>query len=106
MTINLWLQQSFSRDAMLDRYRKFYAGEALIRVLDEVPWVSRIAGEHHVEIGGFAVAPGGKRVVIVATLDNLLKGAATQALQNLNQVLGFEELTGIPRPAATMETRA
>jgi N-acetyl-gamma-glutamyl-phosphate reductase len=42
------------------------------------------------------VAPGGKRVVVVATLDNLLQGAATQAMQNLNLAFGFEELEGIP----------
>ncbi len=42
------------------------------------------------------MAPGNKRVVIVATLDNLLKGAATQALQNLNRALGLDELTAIP----------
>ena len=65
-------------------------------MLDEAPWVSRIAGRHGVEIGGFTVAPGGKRVVLVATLDNLLKGAATQAMQNLNLGFGFYEFTSIP----------
>ena len=49
-----------------------------------------------VELGGFTVAPGGKRVVVVATLDNLLKGAATQAMQNLNLAFGFNELASIP----------
>ncbi|MGE8248807.1 MAG: N-acetyl-gamma-glutamyl-phosphate reductase, partial [Stenotrophomonas bentonitica] len=39
---------------------------------------------------------GGKRVVVVATLDNLLKGAATQAMQNLNLALGLDELASIP----------
>ena len=63
------------------------------------PWVSAIAGRHHAEIGGFALAPGGKRVVVVATLDNLLKGAATQAMQNLNLAFGFDELTAIPEPS-------
>ena len=67
-----------------------------MRVVDEAPWVAKIANRHHVEIGGFAVAPGGKRVVVVATLDNLLKGAATQAMQNLNLALGFAELEAIP----------
>ena len=62
----------------------------------EAPWVSRIAGMHHAEIGGFAVPPGGRRVVIVATLDNLLKGAATQAMQNINTAFGFDETKGIP----------
>lgn len=96
MTVNLWLTQPMTTDAITLQYRTFYANEPLVRVLEEAPWVSRIAGKHHAELGGFAVAPGGKRVVVVATLDNLLKGAATQALQNLNQALGFDELAGIP----------
>lgn len=96
LTANLWLQQPMTRDAIRARYAQRYAGEALVRLVDEAPWVSRIAGRHHCEIGGFAVAPGGKRVVVVATLDNLLKGAATQALQNLNLVLGLPELCAIP----------
>ena len=68
----------------------------LLGVVDEAPWVSRIAGTHRAEIGGFTLAPGAKRVVVVATLDNLLKGAATQAMQNLNRALGFDETAGIP----------
>jgi N-acetyl-gamma-glutamyl-phosphate reductase len=96
MTVNLWLDQPIKVEAIRDLYRQRYADEPLIRVLDEAPWVSRIAGKHHVEIGGFTVAPGGKRVVVVATLDNLLKGAATQAMQNLNLAFGFDEYTSIP----------
>lgn len=95
LTANLWLQQPMTRDAIRARYLQRYAGESLVRVVDEAPWVSRIAGRHHCEIGAFALAPGGKRVVVVATLDNLLKGAATQALQNLNLALGFPELCAI-----------
>jgi N-acetyl-gamma-glutamyl-phosphate reductase len=96
MTVNLWLQQPVKVEAVRELYRQCYAHEALIRVLDDAPWVSRIAGKHAVEIGGFTVAPGGKRLVVVATLDNLLKGAATQAMQNLNLAFGFEETTSIP----------
>ena len=96
MTVNLWLDQPVKVEAIRELYRQRYAGEALIKVLDEAPWVSHIAGRHGVEIGGFTVAPGGKRVVLVATLDNLLKGAATQAMQNLNLAFGFNELASIP----------
>ena len=96
MTVNLWLREPMTAAAIKARYQDRYAGEPLIRIVDEAPWVSRIADRHGVEIGGFAVAPGGKRVVVVATLDNLLKGAATQALQNLNLALGFGEFEGIP----------
>ncbi|MDR3385857.1 MAG: N-acetyl-gamma-glutamyl-phosphate reductase [Rudaea sp.] len=96
MTVNIWLDRAMTRDAILQHYRQHYAKEPLVRVVDAAPWVSTIAGRYHAEIGGFAVAPGGKRVVVVATLDNLLKGAATQAMQNLNLALGFAELEAIP----------
>ena len=96
MTVNLYLQQVVKRDDMRALYGRRYAGEPLIRVTDDAPWVSRIAGRHGVEIGGFTVAPGGKRMVVVATLDNLLKGAATQAMQNLNRAFGFDERESIP----------
>lgn len=96
VTINLYLSRAMKRDDVLACFREAYAGERLVRVVDEPPWVSRIAGLHHAEIGGFAVAADGRRVVIVAVLDNLLKGAATQALQNINLALGLDEVTGIP----------
>jgi N-acetyl-gamma-glutamyl-phosphate reductase len=96
MTVNLWLNTVVTREDVIALYQKYYANEALIDVIDEAPWVSRIAGRHGVQIGGFDVAPGGKRVVVVATLDNLLKGAATQAMQNLNLALGLDELASIP----------
>ncbi|CAI4211171.1 unnamed protein product [Parascedosporium putredinis] len=56
----------------------------------------RYAGEKLVKIGGFAVHSSGKRVVVCSTIDNLLKGAATQCLQNMNLALGFAEYEGIP----------
>lgn len=97
MTVNLWLQQPAKLDEVRALYRQRYADEPLVRVIDEAPWVSRIAGKHGVEIGGFTVAPGGKRLVVISTLDNLLKGAATQAMQNLNLAFGFDELAGVPQ---------
>ncbi|KAF1687705.1 N-acetyl-gamma-glutamyl-phosphate reductase [Pseudoxanthomonas broegbernensis] len=96
VTVNLWLTEAVAPDWVRARYVQRYAGEPLVRVVEQAPWVSRIAGRHHVEVGGFALAPGGKRLVVVATEDNLLKGAATQAMQNVNIALGFAELTSIP----------
>ncbi len=95
MTVNLWLQAPMSREAIRARYLSRYANEPLIAVRDEAPWVSKIAGRNGAIVGAFTVAPGDKRVVVVSVLDNLLKGAASQALQNLNMALGFNELTGI-----------
>ncbi|HRN62084.1 MAG TPA: N-acetyl-gamma-glutamyl-phosphate reductase [Luteimonas sp.] len=96
MTTSLPLRGPVTVEEVRARYRERYADEPLVEVLDEAPWVSRIAGRHGVEIGGFTVSPDGRRLVLVSTLDNLLKGAATQAMQNLNLAFGFEELAGIP----------
>ena len=96
VTANLHLSRPFTSTEVFECYRGRYGDEPLLRVLDRTPWVSRIAGRQHAEIGGFALSGDGQRLVLVATLDNLLKGAATQALQNLNLALGYDEFAGIP----------
>ncbi|GAA5081491.1 N-acetyl-gamma-glutamyl-phosphate reductase [Lysobacter panacisoli] len=96
ITANLPLSKAVERDEVVARYRTQYAGEPLVDVQDDAPWVSHIAGRHHVELGGFTLSPDARRLVVVATEDNLLKGAATQALQNLNLAFGLDEWTGIP----------
>lgn len=96
VTVNLHLRVPATSDEMKARYAAHYAGEPLLRVVDNPPQVRDIAGRHGVEIGGFALSADGRRLVVVATLDNLLKGAATQALQNLNLAFGFPEMAGIP----------
>ena len=96
VTVNLHLSRAFQHDEAVARYGARYAGEPLVRVLVDAPWVSRIAGAQHVELGGFTLSADGRRLVLVATEDNLLKGAATQALQNLNLAFGFDEFAGIP----------
>ncbi|HZX71693.1 MAG TPA: N-acetyl-gamma-glutamyl-phosphate reductase [Rhodanobacter sp.] len=96
VTSNLYLARQLKREDVLQRFRAAYDGEKLVSVTDEAPWVSRIANRHHAEVGGFAVSADGKRVVVVTTLDNLLKGAATQAMQNINRAIGVDEYTAIP----------
>lgn len=96
ITANLHLSRALALEEVVGRYRQRYAGEPLVRVVDAAPWVSAIAGRHHVEIGGFTLSADGRRLVVVATEDNLLKGAATQALQNLNLAFGLDEWAGIP----------
>lgn len=78
-------------------YERFaaYADEPMVRFVDSIPRVRDAAGRHAVHIGGLTYDPARSRAVVVATLDNLLKGAATQALQNLNLMCGYPELRGI-----------
>jgi N-acetyl-gamma-glutamyl-phosphate reductase len=95
MTVNAHLSREFKLDALRASYRRHYADEPLVEVIDEVPWVSRIAGQPGAQVGGFTLSADGRRLVLVSTLDNLLKGAATQALQNLNLAFGLPETRGI-----------
>ena len=94
LTANLHLRESTTVEALHAEFEAFYRDEPLVTVQAEAPWVSAIAGRHGAAVGGLAV--DGRRAVVVATLDNLLKGAATQAMQNINLALGLPELEGIP----------
>ncbi|OQV01994.1 hypothetical protein CLAIMM_07257 [Cladophialophora immunda] len=95
-TINIPLNQEMKSRDIRTLYQDRYAGEKLLKVIGEAPLVKNIAKKHGVEVGGFAVHSSGKRVVVCATIDNLLKGAATQCLQNMNLALGYGEYEGIP----------
>lgn len=94
-TISIPLRGSMTSRDIRQLYQDRYAGERLVKVSGEPPSVKAISGKHGVEIGGFGVYSSGKRVVVCATIDNLLKGAATQCLQNMNLSLGFAEYEGI-----------
>jgi len=77
-------------------FRKFYAGHSLIRIhpAGTLPEVQHIIKTNFCDIG-FALHTDGKRLAVVSCLDNLGKGAAGQAVQNLNLTLGLEERTGL-----------
>lgn len=87
---------SLTLENVRDKYREFYKNEKLVCVRDDIPFVKDISGTHGVVIGGFKLNNARDRVVVCATIDNLLKGAATQAVQNMNLGMGYDEYTGIP----------
>lgn len=80
-------------------FQEKYGDEPLIEVQTAVPEIRDIALTHGFKVGGFQVHSSGRRVVLVGAIDNLLKGAATQCIQNLNLALGYDEWTSIPTAA-------
>ena len=83
---------------LLSQFHEFYDGEPLIKIQTDIPEVRDIANTPFVTIGGFSVDERNKhRATLVVTIDNLLKGAASQAMQNLNLMFGFDELKGITK---------
>lgn len=97
VTVHLPLSEPMSGAALKAVYEAAYRNEPLIRLQDAPPELKDGTGSIGVTIGGFAIAEGGGHGVVVAAIDNLLKGAAVQAIQNLNLALGLSELTGIIR---------
>lgn len=77
------------------RLEERYAGEPLIEFQTEAPDLQDGAGRLGVLVGGVESSEDGHNIVLVAAEDNLLKGAAVQAVQNLNLALGMPEFSGI-----------
>ncbi len=97
-TAHVFLRRRTSRKELLGVYRKFYGGEPFVRVLEGLPQVNFVVGSNYCDIG-FELDARSDRLVVVAAIDNLIKGASGQAVQNMNVMFGFEEREGLEAPA-------
>lgn len=96
LTLSVQVDHEATVEKLYSLFSKAYGDEPRIRITREIPEVQAVRGTPDVHIGGFAVDERDpSRFNLVVTLDNLAKGAASQALQNLNLALGFEENSGI-----------
>ncbi|KAJ4469190.1 acetylglutamate kinase ARG6 [Lentinula aciculospora] len=95
-TLSMPLSEQLTAQDIVSLYQQKYQGEKLVKIKKEVPALADIEGKHSWIVGGVQVHSEGDRVVVVGGLDNLLKGAATQCLQNVNLALGYDEFAGIP----------
>ncbi len=97
MTVQMTLTDELSVDAVCDRYDKCYEAHPLVRTTGEsIPLVRDVVGQSGAVVGGISVHPDDPtQITAIATLDNLLKGAATQAIQNINLALGFDACEGL-----------
>lgn len=94
LTVALQLNNTnITTNDILTLYRDYYNNERLIKITESIPEVQAVQNKHHVEIGGVTIH--NNRLVVCTTIDNLLKGAATQAIQNINLAQGLHEYLGI-----------
>ncbi|MFZ4985672.1 MAG: N-acetyl-gamma-glutamyl-phosphate reductase [Blastocatellia bacterium] len=95
-TIYLRLRPGIRRSDILDVWRQNYSDSPLIRIFDgaQLPEIKFVAGLPFCDFGGVVDDSSGQ-AIIVAAIDNLLKGAASQAIQNANLALGFDEMEGL-----------
>lgn len=84
--------------ALTALYEDFYAGERFVRVLrEDLPQTKAVRGSNFCDIA-VRVDPRTRRVIAMSALDNLVKGAAGQAIQNMNILFGLEESMGLETP--------
>ena len=90
------LKKDVSWPQIRSAYEKYYGNEKFIRLLDEnvCPQTRWVEGSNYVDIN-FKVDPRTHRVIIMGAIDNLVKGAAGQAVQNMNLMFGLAEDEGL-----------
>ncbi|MGV6801708.1 MAG: N-acetyl-gamma-glutamyl-phosphate reductase [bacterium] len=97
VTVHLSLTRSQDSASLLQLYEKAYKDCSLVTVQSELLELGDGSGHRGARIGGFSIAENGRDIVVLAALDNLLKGAAVQAIQNMNLALGLNQYTAIIR---------
>jgi N-acetyl-gamma-glutamyl-phosphate reductase len=95
-TIYVTSSESRTSEEVEALYRKTFAGRPMVRISKpgSLPELQHVAHTNFCDIG-FALDASGRRLIVVSCLDNLGKGAAGQAVQNFNHLLGIEEQTGL-----------
>ncbi len=94
-TIYVRFKNAQTQESVAKVYREFFAGSPMVRLYEKsLPQIQYSVRTNYADIG-FQLDASGRRAVIVSCLDNLLKGAAGQAVQNLNVMLGWPESEGL-----------
>lgn len=93
-SIYIKLKETISLRNVKEIYKKYYGNEFFIRILDSLPTIRAVANTNFCDIG-FALDEDRKRLIVFCAIDNLLKGASGQAVQNMNIILGIDEKEGL-----------
>ena len=94
-TIYVHFKEPQTRASVLDVYRRFFATSPMVRLHENgLPQIQHSVRTSYADIG-FQLDASGRRAVIVSCLDNLLKGASSQAVQNMNVMQGWCEAEGL-----------
>lgn len=90
------LKKEVSYEEVKAVYDQYYSGERFVRVLDKdvCPQTKWVEGSNYVDVN-FKIDPRTNRIIMMGAMDNLVKGAAGQAVQNMNLMFGFEEAEGL-----------
>tara|TARA_B100000676_G_scaffold151215_1_gene149271 strand:- start:125 stop:1075 length:951 start_codon:yes stop_codon:yes gene_type:complete len=91
ITSHFSLSEKLNVNEIIKIYDDFYKNNKLIKIQKEPPIIKDVINTNYAIIGGHSISDDGKDLVTCCVIDNLLKGAASQCIQNLNVTFGFEE---------------
>lgn len=94
VTIYVPLISNIKENELLDLYKQYYQDKPFVRVKNELPEIKHVKGTNFMDIS-LRIDSRTKTVIIVGAIDNLIKGAAGQAVQNMNILFGYEETKGL-----------
>ncbi|MGX5202284.1 N-acetyl-gamma-glutamyl-phosphate reductase [Aliikangiella sp. IMCC44632] len=95
LTAQICFQQPQSYSSLRQYYKKHYAKQPFVEWIDGMPSIKHVCDTPNALIGGLHISDDGLTASLVCCLDNLLKGAASQAVQNINLALGLCQTLGI-----------
>ncbi len=95
-TIYVNLKKETTAEEIERCFKTFYEGKKFVRIFpaSSLPEIQFSVHTNYCDLG-FCLAPDGRRLIVVSCLDNLLKGAAGQAVQNMNLMYGWDETEGL-----------
>ncbi|HHW90615.1 MAG TPA: N-acetyl-gamma-glutamyl-phosphate reductase [Clostridiales bacterium] len=88
------LNTAVTMDDIYSIYAQYYQSEPFVKVIQELPQIKWVANTNNIFIG-FRIDSKNNMLIIISVLDNLIKGASGQAVQNMNIMFGLPETTGL-----------
>jgi len=97
-TAHIFVRKELSEGDVSEIYWDFYTDKPFIRLIQGIPMLGSVRGSNFCDIG-FEIEKNSDRIVVISAIDNLVKGASGQAIQNMNLMFGLPETTGLWTPA-------
>ena len=97
-TAHIFARKELSEEDVSEIYRDFYQDKPFIRLIKGIPMLGSVRGSNFCDIS-FEIEKNSDRIVVISAIDNLVKGASGQAIQNMNLMFGLPETTGLWTPA-------
>lgn len=98
MTVSIDFDPNYgipTEEGLVELFKEYYDDEPFVDIMKDIPNVTQVTEKHTCVIGGFKVNKERNKIVVVSVLDNLLKGAASVCIQNLNLMFGYKETDGL-----------